>query len=226
MSVKEPAEPAPLITRLTMAEQAFQFLRQAILSNQILPGEELKESDIAEQLSISRTPVREAIRMLEAEGLVARQPYRHGVVARRSLEDMVNAFHIRIALEAYAARLAAAAISAEQIDVLEQICQHLDTSTASGDLEGLSRGGQAFHSQLVQVCGNPRIADHIQQVNEYIHSYRVRLYDASTYKAANLVDHRHILEALRSRDGDLADRLMRDHLVCALNIIRALWQPA
>jgi DNA-binding GntR family transcriptional regulator len=212
-----------VINKSTITEQVFKFLRQGILSNKFRSGERLKELAIARELSVSRTPVREAIRMLEAEGLVVRKAYGQSVVAERTLEDMVETFHVRIALESYAVRLVAEIITEEQIKELTKICDEIDSSIKAAENQKLKELGHKFHNMILDIAGNRRIREHIYEINEHIDFYRERLYTSTDMTEANMISHREVLEAIIARDGDLAQELIRGHLAYALDLIKSIW---
>lgn len=211
------------INRATRTADVFQLLRQAILNNELKSGDRLFEFELSEKLSVSRTPVREAIRMLEAKGLVTRLSNGHSIVADRSLKSMIEAFHARIALESYTARLAAEKITDAQLDQLSDICAKSQRMYKTGDTKGLKQIGYAFHDTLLEIAGNQQIAKHIREILELIDIYRERLYHSTHAIQNNIVDHCEIIEALRARDGDAAQELMRRHLLSSLDNLRDLW---
>lgn len=211
------------ITRSTATEEVFRVLRQAILNHELPSGERIVETEFAERLSVSRTPVREAIRMLEAEGLVERLSNGHSIVAERSLEDMIDAFHARIALETYTVRLAADMLSEEDLAQLEQHCTEYEQMSADRNSEGMWRTGNKFHQAIADLTGNQRINDYLLEIEEHTNIYRERLYHSPQYMQLNTASHRDILNALRARDGVLAQELMREHLMYALTILQTLW---
>jgi DNA-binding GntR family transcriptional regulator len=212
------------ISKSTRTEDVFRLLRQAILSNELKTGDRLLETEIAEKLSVSRTPVREAIRMLEAKGLVTRLNNSHGIVADRSLTTIIDIFHVRIALESYAAHLAADNISEEQTLKLEQICVESDRMLNNHDSERLKQLGNDFHNTILEIAGNPQIIKHLSEILEWVDFYRERLYGSPVVVHANTVSHSEILDALRMHDGNRAQELMRNHLLISLDNLRSLWE--
>ena len=217
-------ETVPPINKTSIADQIFQYLREGILENRIPGGQRLKERDIADLHSVSRTPVREALRMLEAEGLVIRTSSGYGVVVERSLEDMLDAFHVRIALECYAVRLVATSATDEQLRGLAEVDRDVHSMAARGQFEGLKQQGADFHHRIVELTGNNRISRLFNDIIEYVDLYRQRLYKVPRFLEENLVTHHQILEALHSHDEDRAAALMREHLRASMEIIRALWE--
>lgn len=212
------------INKTSIADQILRYLREGILENRIPGGQRLKERDIAESLTVSRTPVREALRMLEAEGLVVRTSSGYGVVVERSLEDMLDAFHVRIALECYAVRLVATSATAEQLRSLADIDRDVHSRAARGQFESLKQQGADFHHRIVELTGNNRISRLFNEIIEYVDLYRQRLYKVPQFLEKNMVTHHQIQDALHSRDEDRAAALMREHLRASMEIIRALWE--
>ncbi len=211
------------ISKSTRTEDVYQLLRQAILNNELKTGDRLLETEIAKKLSVSRTPVREAIRMLEAKGLVTHLINGHGVVADRSLNSMIDIFHVRIALESYAARLAAEKISEKQLVIAEGMCDESKYIHKRNDSKELKKLGNDFHNAILEFAGNPQIKKHIYEILELIDIYRDRLYDSPSGVQSNIHTHSAIVEALRAHDGNAAEELMRKHLLISLDNLRTLW---
>lgn len=211
------------LDRSTRTENVFQMLRQAILNNELKSGDRLLVTELSERLHVSRTPVREAIRMLEVKGLATRLSNGHSVIADRSMESMIEVFHVRIALESYVARLAAEVISDAQVQHLSNICAEAERMNATGDAEGLKQNGYIFHEALIEIAGNKQIARHIREILELIAVYRERIYHSNSSMENVIGNHFELIEALRARDGDAAADLMRKHLLLALDNIKDLW---
>lgn len=215
------------LKRATLGEQVTQLLRERILNGEF-EGERLVESELADQLSVSRTPVREALKTLEASGLVRRQDNGHLVPTDRSLADMIEAFHFRMALESYAAGMTAKTISERQLSALEEKCEAFEALEDADNFDGnsLMQLGQDFHDLIVTFSDNQHIIRHVRDINEYTSIYRQRLFRAPRRLEGNLVSHRDILEAIRARDSERARHLMETHLTYALNLLTELWQKA
>jgi DNA-binding GntR family transcriptional regulator len=212
------------ISRSTIAEQVFDYLRGAILDLTIEPGEHLNETRIAEQLAVSRTPVREAIRMLEAEGLALRQPNGRLTVVERSIEDMLDAFEARVPLESYAARLAARKITREQVTELERVYADIQTRASGKNRQELGRATDQFHAAVCRIGGNSRIVGYVQEINDHIRVYRASLFRSSLPIEDGEHSHRPILEALRVKDEDGAEDAMREHLLQSMEYLCSLWK--
>ncbi len=191
-----------------MSRQVHRHLREEILRGRIPAGQQLVEAELAKALGTSRTPVREAILLLQAEGLVA--PLSSGGVAVKDLrEELEDIFGVREALEVYAAGIAATRITPEEIERLEAICEETDALPTRA-VERRARLNRDFHETLVGASGNGRLLRILGECHEYF-VIASRLYDAETVRRSCL-EHREILQALRARDPERTAELIRGHL--------------
>lgn len=201
------------VTVITATDQAYDSLKAKILSLELLPGMKLNEADLADELGISRTPLREAIARLTQEGLVTAHSRRGAYVTRLNRDEVVEILEVREALECLAARKAARRASREDIDALRAKLQR------DGYLRQNDGGRQLptfdFHEQIVRLSRNGKLAD----LMDNIHNQLAILRHGSSFVAGRSVDasheHADILDALESGDSDLAERRMRDHLTRA-----------
>ena len=212
------------INRFTIAEQVLDHLRQAILDQRVGPGDRLNETRIAEELEVSRTPVREALRMLEAEGLVERGPNGRIVAGAKSLDDMLDAFEARVALESYAARLAARKATQAQFEQLGAIWYQIAQVAEEQDRQRLVEVTTEFHVVVREIGGNSRINTYIREINDHIRVYRARLHRSTLPVEIQGQSHRLVLDALRSRDEGRAEAAMREHLLNSMDYLRSLWK--
>jgi len=188
-------------------------LRAAILDGTLQPGERIVEADIAEQMDISRGPVREALAELEEEGLVVRRAYKGTFVATYSARHVRELYSLRALLEGYAARLAAVRVQPEDIEKLESLVNSMKEAGDAGDIDTLVEKDIQFHREI---C---RLSDHdllIQMWNKLVSRTRLFL------TLANLVyfTHDHMvgthyptLEALRNADPDLAEKTIKEPMI-------------
>lgn len=193
-------------------EQVYEKIRQAIVEGRIKPGERLKERRLAAQLGVSRTPIREAIRMLELEGLVAHLPRVGVVVSRVSDEEVLEVYRIRAVLEGLTARMAAERILPEQLKKLIQVFESIQEHAKVGDLEKLEISHQEFNDLIYRAAGSQRLysmltglVDSITRYTRVGYSHPGRIEEATR-------EHRQLVEALKMRDGALAERLAREHI--------------
>jgi DNA-binding GntR family transcriptional regulator len=214
-----------MVTRITKAEpmsqQVYRHLRRAILHGRIPPHEQLVEADLAKRLGVSRTPVREAVLLLRADGLLT--PLPGGGVAvkdvRAELEDILG---IREALEVYAARLAVARGTPAELKRLELICDEYD-ALAYREVEKRARLNRDFHGTLVGASRNPRLVKILAEYREFFLAAS-RLYDAETVDRT-AQEHRAILEAVKGGDAAGVERLIRTHLARAAHAIMEARSP-
>ncbi|HEX7126418.1 MAG TPA: GntR family transcriptional regulator [Thermodesulfobacteriota bacterium] len=206
-----------------MSRQVCREIREAILRGRIPPGQQLVEAELARSLGTSRTPVREAILFLQAEGLV--EPLAGGGVAvkdiRRELEDIVG---VREALEVYAVRRAVERIGPEAIARLEANCDEFGALPLKA-VERRARLNREFHETLVGASGNARLLKILSDHHEYF-LVASRLYDEETVRRS-APEHREILEAVKARDAARAEALLRAHITgAAASIIDGAGRPA
>ncbi|MGE5618703.1 MAG: GntR family transcriptional regulator [Sphingomonadaceae bacterium] len=194
-------------------------LKQSIIANQFVPGEALVEQKLADLYQVSRTPVREALQRLAKDGLVEMVPRRGAFVARLSLEDAVEIFRMREALEGMAARLAASAMAESEIDRLERVLREAASSPAPERLRAMYEAGGTLHEAILQASGSPRMRAAVNQLLDQITRLRMVAIRASGRIEESFDQHLGIVEALRRRDPDGCEREMRSHLSSTLGTI-------
>lgn len=148
---------------LPLRDVVFNTLREAILKGELKPGERLMELQLASKLGVSRTPIREAIRMLEQEGLAVTIPRRGAEVARMTEKDMEDVLQIRAALDELAVQLATEQITDEQFDALEQARQNFENSLKSDDVKEIAQADVAFHDAIYNATGNAKLVSMHEQ---------------------------------------------------------------
>lgn len=192
----------------TKSDSVASWLRSEILAGRIQPGTQLLQEDIAEQLGVSSTPVREAFGMLEAEGFLERRPHRGVVVISRNEDDVADANRIRTVLETYAVRELTERPDAE---VLEEMDRHLSDAQAAmlaGDTAGFRRASNGFHLAIISGARS-------RSLNEIMNYMvpRSQLYSPvnAEWMPTRLAEHQQILEAIRAADGNRAVELLTHH---------------
>jgi DNA-binding GntR family transcriptional regulator len=190
----------------------FETLRKSIVSGDIKPGERLMEVTLAEQMGVSRTPVREAIRRLEAEGLVTMIPRKGTYVSELSIKDMMDVLEIRCSLDRLATTLATKHIESSQIKSLESIHKQYVTNVEKGNIEGAIRKDVEFHDMIYSVSGNPRLVGVAGSLREHVYRFRVA-YMTDTNIAENVLhEHEEILNAIRNSQDTKAAELAERHI--------------
>ncbi|SHH32680.1 GntR family transcriptional regulator [Tepidibacter thalassicus] len=202
-----------------LREIVFEYLREAILKGKLEPGQRLMEVQLAEQLGVSRTPVREAIRKLELEGLVVMLPRKGAYVADVSLKDIIEVLEIRGALEGLAASVAAERMTEEDLEKLELISYEFKKSLENKDIEMMVQKDIELHDIIFNSTNNQKLIQINNSLREQVYRFRVTyISDYDTSK--NLVkEHEDIIEAIYNRDSKLAMERAMAHIENAENFI-------
>lgn len=199
------------------SEGVARILRTDIFSGRLNPGDPLPERQLAEQLGVSRTPVREALFTLQSEGLVDLSPNRGATVRRVTEHDIEQVYSLRMVLESYAAREAAIARRPEDLDELE--AAHAKLMRISGrsavSVSDQALADLAFHRVISQATGSQLLHTIMGQVLAYTVSYRSNESYPKERAALALSEHRAILDAIHEQDADRAEQEMHDHVVSA-----------
>ena len=197
---------------LPLRDVVFNTLREAILKGELKPGERLMELQLASKLGVSRTPIREAIRMLEQEGLAVTIPRRGAEVARMTEKDMEDVLQIRAALDELAVQLATEQITDEQFDALEQARQNFENSLKSDDVKEIAQADVAFHDAIYNATGNAKLVSMLNNLREQMYRYRMEyLKDERTHKTL-IEEHDAIRRALKKHDKVKAGSAIRVHI--------------
>ncbi len=192
--------------------RAYEFLESAILTGRLKPRERLVEQELAEQLRMSRTPIREALRRLEERGLVRILPHRGAVVSDISPEEVENIYVVRSHLEALGARLAADHITPEGIERVQALEAAHVRWAAGGDIRALMAANDQFHDAIYSAAGNACLLEMIRQLRRQVHAIRFNAWAQPERIARSLAEHRQMVEALRLHDADRLADLTERHL--------------
>ncbi|HEX5958010.1 MAG TPA: GntR family transcriptional regulator [Hyphomicrobiaceae bacterium] len=205
------APPRPTASRAGLADHSYEVLRQAILDGILASGMPLREAELAERIGVSRTPVRDALRRLEVQGLVARTPSGGMVVAELSSGLIEEAFELRKLLEGYAARLAAQAITSEDAAALEGIIADAERAIGRGDWEHLITLNDRFHQRIEELAGNRVLHRTMQPLREQTPAFRAFALGPEQQQRGFVAEHREILQALVAHDAARAEALAIQH---------------
>jgi len=195
-----------------LREVVCEALREAIRNGVLQPGERLMEIQLAEELGVSRTPVREAVRKLELEGYVIMMPRRGTYVADLSIRDINEVFEIRTSLESLASGLAAERITEEELERLQRLLVSIGTNIASGDMEKIVATDTEFHELLYQASRNQRLIGIISNLREQLTRFRTTSMSFPGRLAATLEEHREIVEAIAQGDVKAARKTAERHM--------------
>lgn len=202
----------PLENYKPLRDIVFDYMKNAIITGEFKPGERLMEVQLAEKLGVSRTPVREAIRKLELEGLVVMVPRKGAYVSDLDARDLLNVLEIRGSLEGLAASLAAERITDEEIKELNSIVDEFYKSIEINDHEALVKSDKAFHDLIFAASRNEKLVQIMNNLQEHVHRFRVR-YISEEKKSKKLYqEHKKILESLENRNADNARKWAEKHI--------------
>lgn len=190
----------------------FESLREAIIDGRLKPGERVMEVQLAEKLGVSRTPVREAIRKLELEGLLIMVPRKGAYVADVSFKDILEVLEIRASLEGLAASLAARNATEEDINILKIKTQEFSDCVKNEDVRGMIQKDSEFHDIILSSAKNKRLNTIIEGLREQVQRFRVIYfteYNKSEYLSQ---EHLRVVEAIANRDSEVARNYAQQHI--------------
>jgi len=207
------------LERSNLAADVAALLRESIVTGEIPPGTRLVEAEVARQLGVSRGPLREALRILETEGLLESFPGRGSFVAQISERDIREVYSLRSVLEEEAFRLAAERGTSEDFYRLQETLDSMGKAANDGEPLKVTDLDFRFHHQIWEFADHTRLKEVLEGITTQIRMYlsvQTQLYDDL---AAGISDHHLLLEALRNRDGEGGARIMRNHLQVATKVV-------
>jgi DNA-binding GntR family transcriptional regulator len=199
--------------RKSLGQDVFDYLKNAIIDQTIEPGSRLVESKISQMLGISRTPLREALHKLEREDWIEKIPSGGFQVVKLSQMDIEQTFGIRSVLEAYAARLAAQNYVDKDLAPLEKKMNEFQKNLQKNNKDKLQKINTEFHDLLYGLSGSPKLTKMINQLRAQISRFRQIILKQDEYAQESNEDHIQMLLAIKNRDGDLVERLVRTHIL-------------
>ena len=197
---------------LPLRDVVFQTLRQAILKGELKPGERLMEIQLAQKLGVSRTPVREAIRKLELEGLVLMIPRKGAEVAEITIKDLEDVLEVRAALEELAVCDACENITEEQILALKEAADNFQAALESDDLVKCAETDMAFHEIIYSATNNKRLLQILNNLREQMYRYRFEYIKDATQYERLIQEHNDIYESIMRKDKETAARVVTRHV--------------
>jgi len=202
--------------REDLRDQTYSELRKAILSGPIGPGTVLVQEQLAEQLGVSRTPVRDALDRLANEGLVIRSPGGRIHVAPYSLDELHEKYAVRQALEKLALRLAAPELSSRALPRMRALVDEMRQAIADDHTQRVIQAGADFHEMIYAACGNSYLRQQLTSLNDSIRRYRHAAIDMPGRAAETLREHELIVEQLAARDITAAEQALEEHIARSL----------
>jgi GntR family transcriptional regulator of vanillate catabolism len=214
----------PTVTSTSLAEQARKIIEQTILDGTLQPDERIPIEQVAQELGVSRTPVREALKALEREGLVALVQHRGAVVAAFAPEDLYHRYEIRAMLDGYAAELCCNADPASVVPVLDAICAEARAIVEAPDADAIDNVralvtlNERFHAAIHDSAGSPTITRLLTQLRNPLR-FSLYYWSAHERQVISLNCHEEIADAFRSRAPERARRLSERHLLDARDLL-------
>lgn len=197
---------------ISLKDRAYGAIKDAILTLQLEPGTPIVETQVAKELGISKTPVRDALQELEREGFVTRVPFKGTYVTEVTPEDLTDVFQLRAVLEGLAARRATPFFSPGELDHIDESLSAAEAALADGNLALCSQRGKALHDAIIDKADSQRLASIIRNLDNHVQRFRLISDQISGRLHKSVEEHRTILHALREQDPRAAERAMRDHL--------------
>lgn len=207
---------------LPLRDVVFNTLREAILKGELKPGERLMELQLAAKLGVSRTPIREAIRMLEQEGLAVTIPRKGAEVAKMTEKDMEDVLQIRDALDELAASIACELISKEELEKLRRTMHEFEEYAKTGDVKKIAEADVKFHDIIYHATENPKLVNMLNNLREQMYRYRVEyLKDEKNYPTL-VKEHSEIVEGLTTKNKQKVTAAMHRHVANQANAVKEI----
>ena len=205
---------------LPLRDVVFNTLREAILRGDLVAGERLMELQLAAKLGVSRTPIREAIRMLEQEGLAITIPRKGAIVAGMTEKDMQDVLEIREALEELSVQVACDKITDEEIAKLQKNMKNFEHSLKSGDLKKMAQADVEFHDVIYQATDNPKLINMLNNLREQMYRYRVEYLKNPQNHEQLLKEHEAIYKGIVEKDKDAVTNMIRRHISNQVDVVK------
>ena len=206
--------------KYSLRGRVFTKIRDDILSGKYKEGEELREVAIGDELGVSRTPVREAFRQLELEGLIQIVPNKGAYVTGITVKDVKDIYMIRSKLEGLCAYLATTQITDEQMEELEENIYLSKFHAKKGHSEQNAELDNRFHEILYEACNSKMLEHTLKDFHQYVYRVRKQTLAQNLRGSASTHEHREIMEAIKERDGDKASELAKLHMLKAYENIQ------
>jgi DNA-binding GntR family transcriptional regulator len=205
----------------SLVDLAKRHIQLWIIKGEYQPGQRLKEEEISARLDISRPPVREAFKFLEAEGLVMRKPRRGVFVSEMTSKDVWEVYTLKATLYEMATNLALDNMTDQQIAELQSIVKRMEdcANANSVDLLGYQKYHQEFHDKIMLICGNERLKKFSANIHLQVCRFSYKSLQNHAHLNSSLRYHRRIINAFKKKDKPLACKLMKDHVLEALDVL-------
>ena len=201
-----------LIESPNLRDRVYEILKKSILFQEILPGEKIDEEALAQQLGVSRTPIRETLCRLENEGIVRVIPRRGAFVVKHSREKITEILMVREALEGFAARLAVDHIDEQVIDQMKSLFKNYSESNIRDRTKEYTQADVEFHNLIINLSKNDLLSSIMKTLNDHIQMLRIQTVSHEGRLEQSLVEHLKIIQAMEQKDHASAEYLMREHI--------------
>ncbi|MEA3359814.1 MAG: GntR family transcriptional regulator [Thermodesulfobacteriota bacterium] len=201
------------VKKENLGNQVFEQLKEMIFNGEFPLGERIIESEVADSIGISRTPVREALHKLEAEKLLVHLPKGGYVVKGMSLSEIKETFDIRVILESFAGFLAAKRCNDKEILPLEKKLEEFEEYLVKNDLKELTRINTEFHELLYALSKSPKLIKMINGLRDDIFLFREILLDSMKMAGLSHDDHKEMIKAIKNREAKKVERLIKEHIL-------------
>lgn len=211
-------------TATTLRSEITNLLRELILNGDLQSGERLKEVEIAQQLGVSRMPVREALCALESEGLVRQEPRKGLIVVEYTEADIKEYYTIREALEVCAIKMVIDKISKEELAELNKYCDNSWQAYKNNDIDEVCAWSAEFNEHIYDSCGMPRLKEQIKTTQKYLRTFRFTSFKEPARMERAIREHKEILRRVEAKDYDGAAKAIEQHLRDATSAYIELWK--
>ena len=197
---------------LPLRDVVFNTLRTSILTGELKPGERLMEIHLADKLGVSRTPIREAIRKLELEGLVVMIPRKGAEVAKITVRDLKDALEVRMAIDSLSVKLACERLDENDKTEIKQACVAFREAVKSKNVQAIVEGDERFHNTIYRASKNQKLITIAMNLREQVYRYRFEYVKDFSYHENLIREHDQITEAILKGDVETAQKIMKEHI--------------
>lgn len=196
----------------TSSAQIASILREAIITGELKPGTRLREAELSKSFNISRSPIREAFRILEPEGLVQITPNKGAIVVQLDEKDLEDIYELRMLLELHAVRVACKQMTEENLEELKALFKEMESKLDLKDYVGYLKVSHDFHEYYMKKCENERLFNVFRILRNNILAIQIFAYSYPDHSLDSLEEHRKVLDAFFKKDADRAEECLRKHL--------------
>lgn len=199
----------------SLATGVSRIIREAIILGRLKPGEKIIEYELAKQMGISRSPIRDAFRVLEKEGLVTLYPRRGVRVTEISLKDLKEIYALRANLESLAFQMAISNIKPTEVGRMESLLKSMSVMTKKKDVEGVVKLNEQFHDFVLKLSDNDRLNQLVHSLRNQIRRYRMASLSLPGRIEEAFIEHQKIVDAFKRRNKSLTEKLVKEHILQA-----------